>query len=90
MTDITPDKTPEEEPQHIPSPQNRQEGGAQSEMAESEDARDPSRVSLQSETKKPTKKPGDEQKVENMEVTKGLDWADDDKRTVDRRSHPSD
>ncbi|MEX2606996.1 MAG: hypothetical protein WD708_06590 [Kiritimatiellia bacterium] len=89
MTDITPDKNPEEDPQHIPSPENRREEATAPEPVETNDARDPSRVPPQADIGTPTIKPADEQEVEQSEVEKGLEWADDDKRTVDHRSHPS-
>ena len=89
MTDITPHENPKEDPQHIPSPENRREEAVPPEPVEDADARDPSRVPRQSDIDQPTVKPADEQEVEQSEVEKGLDWADDDKRTVDRRSHPT-
>lgn len=89
MTDITPVPPPEEDPQHVPSPDNRREDGSQAAPAEGEDARDPSRVPEDESIRKPAIKPADEQEVEAKETQKGLEWADDDKRTVDRRSHPT-
>ncbi|MCA1787323.1 MAG: hypothetical protein LC657_15220 [Desulfobacteraceae bacterium] len=86
MTDILQDNQPEEDPQHNPS-ENRRVEATDPEPVEDADARDPSRVPPQADTETPTVKPADEQDVERVEVEKGLDWADDDKRSLDRKSH---
>jgi len=88
MTDITPEPDSKQDPQLVPSEQKRKPEASHPEITDSEDARDPSRVPPQKIPQNPSRKPADEQEVEAREAEKGLEWADQDQRSADRRSPP--
>ena len=89
MTDMTPEETRQESPQENLPIEYRREGGSDPNIPDSEDARDPALVPPRKGAKKPAVKPAEDQEIEQSEVERGLDWADNDKRLVDRESNPS-